>query len=226
MTAKKLDSAGPRLRRVSDKGEPDHAVDVVGSDLGQRLGWDERPQAKVSDDPDNRGYGRCYDTPQGLQPQRPDRSRGDDGPAIAVGREGASAPAITPTTLAKSGTASDAARDPLNALRDGVMPLLANRDPQLGDGTSSPSRPPNTCRSSTGAAANSWNDTSTTRRSGGVPEIKQADCARYRAHHTPRETREPQFAPRDVDFARAIAAVITGISYHAILPGHGPFVAD
>ena len=50
MTVKKLDSAGPRLRRVSDEGEPGHAVDVVGGDLGQRLGWDETPQAEVSDD--------------------------------------------------------------------------------------------------------------------------------------------------------------------------------
>ena len=52
---------------MSDEGEPGHAVGVVGGDLGQRLGWDERPQAEVSDDPGDRGYGGCYDTPHGLQ---------------------------------------------------------------------------------------------------------------------------------------------------------------
>ena len=127
MTVKKSDSAGPRLRRLSDEGEPGHAVNVVGGDLGQRLGWDERPQAEVSDDPGERGYGGCYDTPQGLQPQSPDRSRGDDGRAIAVGREEASAPAITLLRFANPGTAYEAARDPSTALRDAVAPPLVSQ---------------------------------------------------------------------------------------------------
>ena len=119
---------------MSDEGEPGHAADVVGADPGQRLGWDEWPSSQVSDDPVDRGYRGRYDTPRGLQPRWSDKSRGDDSRVIAVGHEGASAPAIIVPRFANPGTAYD------------------------------------------------------------------------------------------VDSARAIAAVIAGISYHAILPGQRPFM--